>query len=343
MSISSRFNSIVRFYQLLKREKILRLLIVIAILVFVGSFGVTYFEKNTTFLNALWWSFVTLTTVGYGDIAPVTLGGRIIGIIMMFFGIGVLGLFTATIASIFVNRKFKEERGMFKTDVKDHFVICGWNHRASEIVHSLRVDPHGKRKPIVLLADIDTKPVEDEDIYFIQGEVTEENLNRANIKEAKTVIILLDDRLDVYTRDAKAILNTLTVESMNPDVYTCVELVNSENIEHCKRARADEVIVGEEFSSKLLTQAAINHGITMVISEILSKKYGSNLYKVTIPDFLKSESFVNALTLLKRDYNCLIVAVQSSSKDVFMTNPSADYIMQNGDQIILISDRRPEF
>ncbi|MFQ5646313.1 MAG: potassium channel family protein, partial [bacterium] len=102
---------ITRLYQLLKREKILRLFIIIIVLVLIGSVGITCFEKDTTFSNAVWWSFVTLATVGYGDIAPVTWPGKTIGVFMMFFGIGLLGLFTATVASIFVDRKFKEERG----------------------------------------------------------------------------------------------------------------------------------------------------------------------------------------------------------------------------------------
>ncbi len=334
---------LLRFYHLLKREKILRLLIVIVVLVLIGSIGVTYFEKDTTFPNALWWSFVTLTTVGYGDIAPTTWGGRVIGIIMMFFGIGVLGLFTATIASIFVDRKFKEERGMVKTDVKNHFILCGWNSRASEIIHELKAGFHTRNKPVVLLADIDTKPVEDEDIHFVQGDVTEENLMKANIKEASAVIILLDDRLDGYSRDAKAVLSTLTVESINPEVYTIVELMRSENIEHCKRAMADEIIVGEEYRSKLITQAAINHGITRVISEILSKKYGNDLYKIAVPEFLEGKSFLDALTLIKKEYNSLIVAIQSSSDDGFMTNPPGDYGIKKDDQIILLSEGRPSF
>ena len=54
---------------------------------------------------------MTITTVGYGDITPSTIGGRIIGVVVMVFGIGLLGMFTATIASIFVETKLKEGKG----------------------------------------------------------------------------------------------------------------------------------------------------------------------------------------------------------------------------------------
>ncbi len=333
---------LLKLYRFLRREGFVRLLIVVLFLILFGATGASYFEKDLSPLNALWWTLVTLTTVGYGDISPMTWGGRIIGIVLMFFGIGVLGLFTATIAGVFVEKKFKEEKGLIEVKAKGHFIICGWNHRAEEIVNELRSNPDATDKTIVLVADIPSKPIETEDFHFIQGEVTVENLRKANIKEGGTVIILLDDKLDVYARDAKAVLNTLTVESENPDVYTCVELVNSNNIDHCIRARADEIIVGEEYSGKLLCQAAVNHGITTVISEILSRKYGNDLYKITLPDSYEGMSFVEVLSLMKQESNCLIVAIQSLSGDVFQTNPSADYVVKKGDRAVVISDKRPK-
>ena len=82
----------------LHRENLFRLMGVIVALVVAGAVGLTYFEENRPLPDALWWSIVTVTTVGFGDISPLTLGGRLIGVVLMFFGIGVLGMFTATIA-----------------------------------------------------------------------------------------------------------------------------------------------------------------------------------------------------------------------------------------------------
>jgi voltage-gated potassium channel len=59
------------------------------------------------------------------------------------------------------------------------------------------------------------RPVSDDNLFFIQGNVTDETLARANLAQAKTIVILGDDRLDAMTRDAKVVLNTLTAESIN--------------------------------------------------------------------------------------------------------------------------------
>lgn len=79
-----------------------------ALLVFVGALAVTDAERNapgagiTTFLDGLWWALVTLTTVGYGDEAPVTHTGRLIAVALMLGGIALLGIVTATLSSYLV-------------------------------------------------------------------------------------------------------------------------------------------------------------------------------------------------------------------------------------------------
>jgi len=69
--------------------------------VLIGAAAVRYFEQMG-FYDALWWAFVTATTVGYGDISPSTAGGRIVAIMLMLVGIGFISTLTGTIASFFV-------------------------------------------------------------------------------------------------------------------------------------------------------------------------------------------------------------------------------------------------
>ncbi len=323
------------------RSKIFRLFCLTIITLFIGGLGLHFFEKTPRIVDAFWWSFVTITTVGYGDITPSTIGGRIIGVVVMVFGIGILGMFTATIASAFVDTKLKEGKGVNGVKVKDHFIICGWSYKAKEIISELRADKKVKYRPIVIVADIPEKPLEDENTFFIHGEVDLDILQKANLREASVVMVLTDENLDSYSRDAKVVLNTLSIRKLNPNVYICVEISDSRNMQHGKLAGADEIIVIGELSGNLLVQAALDHGITKIITELVSNKFGNELYKVKSPESLIGKQFIEVLKHIKEKHNAIIVAIESGEDNKLVANPPTDYTIQSGDDLILIAHERP--
>lgn len=115
----SRLSKLVRFAVLVykfknKIDKFLKTnnfqyaLVITIIIVFLGAYGISVTE-NKTFDDSLWWSFVTATTVGYGDISPETNIGRIIASILMLVGIGFVGMLTGTIATYFLTDTKKQK------------------------------------------------------------------------------------------------------------------------------------------------------------------------------------------------------------------------------------------
>ncbi len=105
---------VLRFLRGLYRERFVQIAMAILSVIFLSSLCVYYFEGETGDANisslwdGIWWAVVTMGTVGYGDKYPITLGGRIVGLVLIFAGVGLMSLFTATIASIFVEKKIKE-------------------------------------------------------------------------------------------------------------------------------------------------------------------------------------------------------------------------------------------
>ncbi len=324
------------------KNKITRLLFLTLVILFIGALGLNYFEKTSSIMDALWWSFVTITTVGYGDIAPSTLGGRIVGVVVMVFGIGMLGMFTATIASIFVEGKLKEGRGTKAVKVNEHFIICEWSLKAKEIIEELRADPKVRDKPIVLIADIQEKPLEDDKMFFIRGEINDESLGKANLQKASVVMVLASNNVDSGSRDARTILNVLSIRTLNPDIYICAEIEDTKNKNHCKMAGANEIIVIGKLSSNLLVQAALDHGITHFITDLVSNRVGSQIYKIKPEQKMLGKQFIEVFTQLKKENDYIAVAIESLDSRKFISNPDMKYIIQPEDHLVVIANDRPD-
>ncbi len=327
--------------QILKKENLSLVLLLIAFIVLVSSGIIAYIEPDFSFIDALWWSIVTLTTVGYGDFTPKTIGGRSIAIVIMILGIGLLTTasitISATVASSLINRKIKEEQGMNSYQFENHIIFCEWNYRARSILLQFRSNLATKNTPIVLIAEMERRPMEDRNLFFIRGAVNDETLTRANIHQARTVIILGDDRLEsAGARDAKVVLSTLTVESLNPSAYTIVELTDERYLQHCKRANADEIIVSSELSAMLISQSALNHGISKLFNELLSPSIGNHTYTIPLPAELIGKTFLEALPLLKTTRRSIAIGVQTPQGEI-ICNPESDYCFQAQDQLILIT------
>ena len=330
-----------RFARSLHRGRLDKILAMLVIILIVGTLGITYFEPPISPLDAAWWTIVTITTVGYGDITPATLGGRAVGALLMFFGIGFLGMFTATLASMFIESRVQEAKGMKPVKVTQHFLICGWNYKAREILEELRADKKTQHCPIVIIAELKEKPVEDDNLHFVNGVVTRETLEKANSREAQVAIVLADEKVDFHARDARTILDTLTIKTTSPHLYVCVELVDHKNVDHCKMAKADEIIVTGELSTNLLVQAALDHGVTQIITELVSNRFGSIIFKLPAPREFIGKPFLEVFTRLKTERDLTALAVECQEEGRFLANPQNSYIIQAADQLVVIGKERP--
>ncbi|MGD9202293.1 MAG: potassium channel family protein, partial [Chitinispirillia bacterium] len=95
-------------------------------------------EGFLSFFDSLWWTIVTVSTVGYGDRLPISFWGRAIAIITIFVGIGITGTVTGRIASFLMEKQMKEEKGLSDfTNLKGHFIVCGWKREMNRILYEI--------------------------------------------------------------------------------------------------------------------------------------------------------------------------------------------------------------
>lgn len=326
---------LVPVWRFVRGEGFHRLGVALLVLFALRDVSLRLLEPDRSLADWLWWSVVTVTTVGYGDVTPTTFLGRAIGVVLIF-GIGLLGTLTATLAGLVVARKLRTERGLSTPELTDHLILCAWNARAKDVLRDLRADPRSRDTAVALIAPTETKPVDDPRLFFVRGGVDETTLTCAGVRTARTVVILGDDALAPTARDAQVVLATLTVESLNAEAYTIVELVSEANVAHCRRARADEVVVASEVGGHLIASSALDHGLSNVVAELLQPRSGNDLKKRPLPAELVGRPFLEALTRLKSKDGALVLAVQRGGRGEVVTNPAADFVLQAGDELVLV-------
>lgn len=296
--------------------------------------------EDMNLVDSLWWAVVTMTTVGYGDISPASMWGKLVGVVLMLSGIGIVGLFTATIASVFVENKLLEHKGMRTIFADEHIVICGWNSQGVSIIKELRADAKTKHAEIVVLANLEQAPVFEEGVSFVRGILDGETIERSNLYQATTAILLSDDSVECGYRDAKMVMDILLLRKECSSLYICAELSSSDNTHHALQAGANEVVVVSELRSKLLAQAALDHGITDLVSELVTNRYGSVFYKTELPEEYSDKKFFDVFCEMKRDKNITCLGVQKGSDNSVITNPKEDFLLQYGDSLLVVAENR---
>lgn len=256
-------------------------------------------------------------------------------------GVSVVAFTTGAIASRFVATVIKRGAGMGTYKGSDHLLICGWSPKGAEIIRELRAKEVEDPRDIVILVDTEALPFEGEQITFIRGNTSNDvDLRRAGVEHASTVIVLADHTNqsdDPDDMDARSLLTTLAVESINPDAYTCVEVVKSENRPHFERTRADELVVSAEITGALLAASARTHGLTAVIADLLTHPEGQELYRVPTPPELVGQTVRHALEQLKDVHESLLVGVFVDGR--CNVNPPSETIIGTGSDLLVVRER----
>lgn len=328
-----------RIGSLLSGSELRRIFGLTVLVLLVGTIGLAVFEHESLGLknpiwDGLWWSVVTMTTVGYGDISPATVPGRLVALGVMVFGIGLVGLAFGAIASALVERKLREARGLVNVDkMRGHFVVLGWNSRAPEVVQELLASRSVTGADIAVLAPLETSPVRSEEhVYFLKGDPTvEDDLRRVGIDRARAALILAREG-DAAAADAQAVLTALAVESVCPSVYTCVELIDPNNVRHCLRAKANEIVVSGELRSRLLSGAALNPGISRFFGDLISAQTQTRVFTFDLPGRFVGGRFFALFVELKEKHALTVLAIARG--ETFHTNPEPGFALQAGDRIV---------
>lgn len=308
-----------RGFQDIVRHPLFRVFSGIAAVVFTGALLISFFEGdlNNQFEalgDGIWWAVVTMTTVGYGDKVPVSTGGRVIGIMIMFVGVALVSVFTATISSIFITRKIKEGQGLEEIKLTDHLLLCGWNYNGEQMLSTLHRN-YKNASSIVMINQLNEETVADIinhfpnlNIKYVRGDFTKEAvLLRANVKRAKSAIILPDVSAGLGARsDERTILATLSIKSLNTQVKVYPHILDRENLSHIRKARADHVLVSDFYAGYLLAAHVLAPGIPETVDQLFAEGSSFQFRRRVIPTHLHGHNYQELRQEIEKNHSICI-------------------------------------
>lgn len=304
------FGTLVLFYLLM------------GFLVFVVDAPSKYEGKINNLWDALWWSWVTITTTGYGDYTPKSPTGRIVAMLTMIIGVIFVGLLTGRIASFLVEQTLKEGRGLMDfSKFRNHFVICGWKKSMEKVLCDiLQLSTGLKPENIVLIANITPEAIElfkqqNPDlagVNFLRGEHYNENmLLKANVKTARKILILSDESeaISATEADSRTVIAAMTLSKLVKSVPVCAELLDKKFETYLQNAHVDEIIYSNEYSRALLANASAATGIAKVLNILLDAHSPNILCTREIPENFVGKTFKELRNYFEDIHHAIVLGI----------------------------------
>lgn len=303
-------------------DKFRILSILLSVLIF-GSIAFYYFERGGEEIDgiadAVYWVIVTITTVGYGDIAPETMGGRITFVLVAVGGIGTIAYVIEQLVSFSTKSALKKLFGSGAVKMKRHTIIVGWNTKAEEAIKELRNE---NEEFLVVGSELNQTELDALEIPHISGDATKsETLNRCNIKDAKTLMIPLEN-------DSETIMIALAARKLNPGIKIVATCEAREHVEMMRGAGIDHIISYAEISGRLLAHAVTEPVVVNFIMDATTSVEGFDLKQIKVGEKTK----LSDMTLSENEK---VIALYKGGRFIF--DFTADITLEEGDYLVVIS------
>lgn len=229
-------------------------------------------DGSVSVIDALYYTTVTLSTTGYGDIAPVTEGARLVNALVVtpLRVLFVIILVGTTISALTERSRTELRLARWRARMRDHVVVLGYGTKGRNAVRALRLREHPPENIVV----VDTDPAacaqaSADGVTIVVGSATDPAvLREARTEVAAVAVVALD-------RDDTAVLATLALRRMTPDLHVVASARESGNAELLRQSGASSVVVSSETTGRLLGLATDSPSAVEVVEDLVS--FGSGL------------------------------------------------------------------
>ncbi len=303
-------------------------------LLFLGSLGYIYFE-GWSFGESLYMTIITLSTVGFQEIRPLSEAGRAFTAVLIIVGFGAVGYALGNLSAFFIEGQLRElvrARKMEKVleKIRDHIIICGYGtegrHAAEELDRS--------NAPVVIIerdAELAAKLL-DEDRIVVQGDATHDDiLLKAGVKTARALIAAVHE-------DSENVFVTLTARGFNSGLMIVARAGEEATARKLLRDGANKVISSAEIGGRRMASVLLRPKVVNFLDVIMSdQQLALRLEEIDItegsPFIGKSISDLH----IRARVGTLVIAYHREGQAIEI-NPAANTVLQSGDVLIVLGN-----
>ncbi|MDR3588541.1 MAG: potassium channel protein [Negativicutes bacterium] len=316
----------------LKRIKII--LMMFAAIMIIGIIGLMQLER-LSLLDAVYLTVETLSTVGYGDIVPVTPAGKVFIIGLMIIGVGTTYYALSLFVGLAVEGQLKNllgRRGMDRmiAAMKNHIIVCGAGRVGSNVVERLLHE--GELFVVVESNQATYEQLLERKVPVIHGDSTQDEvLQAAGVAQAKGVISTL-------SHDADNVYVTLSAKSLNPNLMIVARAERPEAEEKLRRAGASTVIFPSVMGGRQMVSAMTRPVIMDFVENVFyNQELHLDIAEIAVADGSPLAGLSLAASGIKDKHNSIVVAIKRGAK--LMTSPGAEAVIAGGDIMIVLGHR----
>lgn len=321
----------------LLESKINKTLFLVVTILSIGTIGYMLLSQYS-FVDALYMTVITVTTVGFGELRPFSPEEKVFTIFLILTSITVFGYAVSAFSEYLVSGRLFEhfkQRKVKKqiTNLKGHTIVCGYGRNGRQAI--LKLKNYNKKFVVVEQNKERTETLDAQGILNINGDATlDETLVRAGIENASNLITALPS-------DANNLFVVLTASQLNKKCKIISRASNESSYSKLKIAGASNIIMPDKLGGDHMASLVVTPDVIEFVDRLtIEGETTANLEEIAVDDLPKM--YINKTILdldLRKETGCTVIGFIKPNKE-YIINPEADCILIEGSRLIVLG--RPE-